>query len=560
MNRKNTKKRLSIWNVGAVIIFLLFLAFFIYPIVNLLWSAFMSEGSFSLAGFEKFFNKNYYYSSTILNSLKVSASVMIISLLLGIPFSYFYTFYQIRGKRILFILCLLCTMSAPFIGAYSWIKMLGRNGLITNLLGMLGIKVGSIYGFGGILLVQSLKLFPLVVIYMNGAFRNIDNSLMEAAENMGCKGVKRLFKIVMMLSMPTILAAALLVFMRAFADFGTPALIGEGYTTFPVLIYNAFLSETSTDYGFASAVSVIAIVFTGLVFMLQKFGTSRFKFTINALHPVQPKKPRGVRGVLMYIYCYALIAIAMLPQIYIVCMSFMNYNLAGVRKPGWSLENYARAAKKFMMRSINNTLLISIVALALIIVIAVIISYLTVRRSNAFHHTLDTISMLPYILPGAVIGIALLGAFNYPLFNNGHFRISGTIWIIIIALAIRRMPFTSRSATATMMQIPISTEEAAISLGASELKTFVKVTIPMMASGILSGAVLSWVSIITEMSASVMLYNNKSITLTVNTYAQIVGGNDGVAAAFATVTTAFTVVCLIIYLLITRKQKDNIRL
>lgn len=111
-----------------------------------------------------------------------------------------------------------------------------------------------------------------------------------------------------------------------------------------------------------------------------------------------------------------------------------------------------------------------------------------------------------------------------------------------------------------MMQIPISTEEAAISLGASELKTFVKVTIPMMASGILSGAVLSWVSIITEMSASVMLYNNKSITLTVNTYAQIVGGNDGVAAAFATVTTAFTVVCLIIYLLITRKQKDNIRL
>ena len=338
------------------------------------------------------------------------------------------------------------------------------------------------------------------------------------------KGVKRLFKIVMMLSMPTILAAALLVFMRAFADFGTPALIGEGYTTFPVLIYNAFLSETSTDYGFASAVSVIAIVFTGLVFMLQKFGTSRFKFTINALHPVQPKKPKGVR------------------------------------KPGWSLENYARAAKKFMMRSINNTLLISIVALALIIVIAVIISYLTVRRSNAFHHTLDTISMLPYILPGAVIGIALLGAFNYPLFNNGHFRISGTIWIIIIALAIRRMPFTSRSATATMMQIPISTEEAAISLGASELKTFVKVTIPMMASGILSGAVLSWVSIITEMSASVMLYNNKSITLTVNTYAQIVGGNDGVAAAFATVTTAFTVVCLIIYLLITRKQKDNIRL
>jgi iron(III) transport system permease protein len=238
----------------------------------------------------------------------------------------------------------------------------------------------------------------------------------------------------------------------------------------------------------------------------------------------------------------------------------MNYNLAGIRKPGWSLANYERASRKLMMRSINNTLIISVAALALIIVIAVLISYLTVRRSSPFHHALDTITMLPYILPGAVIGIALLGAFNYPVFNNGSFRISGTIGIIVIAMAIRRMPFTSRSATAAIMQIPISTEEAAISLGASDLKTFVKITIPMMSSGILSGAVLSWVSIITEMSASLMLYNNRSITLTVNTYTQIVGGNDGVAAAFATVTTAFTVVCLILYLIITRNQKDGIGL
>ncbi|MBQ8130474.1 MAG: iron ABC transporter permease, partial [Clostridia bacterium] len=167
------KKRLNLWSLSGALIFVVFLLFFLYPMANLLLSAFTAEGHLSLDGFRKFFNPAYYYSSTILNSLKVSASVMLISLLLGIPFSYFYTFYQIRGKRILFILCLLCTMSAPFIGAYSWIKMLGRNGFITNFLSMLGIEIGSIYGFGGILLVQSLKLFPLVVIYMNGAFSSI---------------------------------------------------------------------------------------------------------------------------------------------------------------------------------------------------------------------------------------------------------------------------------------------------------------------------------------------------------------------------------------------------
>ena len=98
------------------------------------------------------------------------------------------------------------------------------------------------------------------------------------------------------LTMPTILAAALIVFMRAFADFGTPAIIGEGYKTFPVLIYDSFLSEVGADYNFASAVSVLAIILTGLVFLLQKFATSRFKFTINSLHPIQKKEAKGLSG------------------------------------------------------------------------------------------------------------------------------------------------------------------------------------------------------------------------------------------------------------------------
>jgi iron(III) transport system permease protein len=124
------------------------------------------------------------------------------------------------------------------------------------------------------------------------------------------------------LTMPTILAAALIVFMRAFADFGTPAIIGEGYKTFPVLIYDSFLSEVGADYNFASAVSVLAIILTGVVFLIQKFATNRFKFSINSLHPIQKKTPRGLSGFLMHAYCYVLIAVALLPQFYIVADSF----------------------------------------------------------------------------------------------------------------------------------------------------------------------------------------------------------------------------------------------
>ena len=541
-----TKRRRDIWTVLGLMLLLLFVVFFIYPCIRLLWEAFYTEKTgFTMKAFTKFFSKKYYYS-TILNSFKVSAAVMVISLLIGVPFSYFFSFYRLRGRKVLFVLALLCTMSAPFIGAYSWIMLLGRSGVITKLLEGLGIKLGSIYGFGGILLVQSLKLFPLVVIYMNGAFQDIDNSLLEASANLGCTGLKRFFKVIMGLTMPTILAAALIVFMRAFADFGTPALIGEGYKTFPVLIYDSFLSEVGADYNFASAVSVLAIVLTAVVFLVQKFATSRFKFTINSLHPIQKKEARGVKGFLMHAYCYLLIAVALLPQFYIIFDSFRDYK-GQVAQDTYSLSNYQNAIRKLLGRSVKNTLVISIIALVVIIIIAVLIAYLVVRRSSGLSHTVDTISMLPYIMPGAVIGIALIIAFN-----TKYFSLTGTMTIMVIALAIRRMPYTSRSATATMMQIPISTEEAAISLGASKIKTFIKVTVPQMTSGIVSGAILSFVSIITEMSSGIFLYNNSTITLTLGTYNAITLGSYGTASAFATVTTLLTIVCLVLYLVCTR--------
>ena len=226
---------------------------------------------------------------------------MLAALVIGIPISYFYSFYHLRGAKFLFVVSILCCMSAPFIGAYSWILLLGRSGVITQFFkNVLGIRLGSIYGFKGILLVQSLKLFPMVFVYMNGAFKNIDNTLMEASASMGCVGVKRFFQIVMRLSMPTVLAAALIVFMQAFADFGTPLLIGEGFRTFPVEIYNQYLGEHGKNYNFASAISVIAIVVTAAVFFVQKWGTNLFKFSINALHPIAKKKPRGLTGALMY--------------------------------------------------------------------------------------------------------------------------------------------------------------------------------------------------------------------------------------------------------------------
>jgi iron(III) transport system permease protein len=543
------QKKLDMWNGVTILFLVLFALFLIYPLFGILQQAVISkEGVFTLQEFTKFFSQAYY-SKTILNSFKVSIAITAVTLLLGIPFSYFYSFYHLKGSKFLFVVGILCCMSAPFIGAYSWILLLGRSGVITVFLkNVLGIQLGSIYGFGGILFVQAMKLFPLVFIYMNGAFKNIDNTLMEASANMGCVGIKRFFQVVMNLSMPTILAAALLVFMRAFADFGTPLLIGEGYRTFPVEIYNQYLGENGTDHNFAAAISVIAIVVTALVFFIQKWATSRYKFSINALHPIEKKKPTGIKGALMYLYTYGLVLVSFMPQVYIIYLSFRNCDQA-VFKPGYSLANYQLAMKKLLVRSIKNTMFLGVGSLLVIILFAILIAYLVVRRSSVLNNTIDTLAMIPYIMPGSVIGIAMVIAFGKP-----PLALTGTALIMLISFVVRRMPYTIRSATATLMQIPMSIEEASISLGASKLKTFAQITVPMMSNGIISGAILSWVSIVTELSSSIILYNNKNITLTMSAYVAISRGNYGLACAFSAILTVLTAISLLVYLWVSKSE------
>lgn len=547
---KHKGQKFDIWLLVSLVLFLFFFIFLIYPLFGIMKQAVYQDGALSLGQFKKFFSQKYY-TNTISNSVKVTLAVTLTSLLVGIPMSYFYSFYKLKLSKLIFTISILCCMSAPFLGAYSWILLLGRSGVITTFFkDYLGINIGNIYGFGGILLVQTLKFFPLVFIYMNGAFKNIDNSLIEASANLGCTGIKRLFTVILSLVMPTVLAASLLVFMRAFADFGTPVVIGEGYMTFPVLIYREFVNENGADFGFASAISVIAIVVTALVFFLQKWATRKFSFSLNSLHPVEKKEAKGIKGFLMHLYCYLVCFIAFMPQVFIIYLSFRKTNAAGtIFLDGYSFGNYKAAYNRLLVRSMSNTVKLGAFALFFIIVIAILIAYLTVRRKNVLNDTIDTFSMIPYIMPGVVIGIALLTAFG-----RKPIKLTGTFTIMLLAVIIRRLPYTIRSATATLSQIPMSIEEAAISLGSTKFKTLTRITVPMMGSGILSGAILSWVAILTEVSSAIILYNNRSITMTISAYVAITRGNEGMAAAFAAILTVMTVISLIIYLKVSKSE------
>lgn len=538
----------DVWKLVSLFILVLYGVFLLYPLVQLLYNAFFSGGEFTLEQFQAFFSQPYYIRS-IFNSLKVSTCATLLSLAIGIPLAYFYQMYELKGKTVLQILIILCSMSAPFIGAYSWIMLMGRSGVITKTIeAILPLRVPSIYGFNGILLVLSLQLFPLVFLYVSGALKNIDNSLLEAAENMGCSGVKRFFTLVIPLCMPTIIAASLMVFMRAFADFGTPLLIGEGYQTFPVIIYNSYFAETGGNHNFGAAISVIAICITAVIFLLQKYANSRFTFTMNALHSIERKQIHGIRAVLVNLYSWFVVCLAFLPQIYVIYTSFLKTS-GKIFLKGFSLDSY-KYAFTHLTKAIPNTFIIGILALVIVIILAVLISYLVVRRNNIVNKIIDTISMVPYIIPGSVVGIALVMAFN-----KKPLVLAGTMTIMIVALVIRRIPYTIRSSTATLQQIPMSVEEAAISLGSSKLEAFFKITVPMMANGILSGAIMSWVTIITELSTAIILYNLNTITLTLATYTYVSRGNYGIAAAYATILTVSTIISLLVYMRVTGNRE-----
>ena len=486
-----------------------------------------------------------------MNSLKVTVCSTIISVLIGMPLAYVIKSIHIRGEKVLNLLIIISYVSPPFIGAYAWIQLLGRNGLITRLLnGLFHTELGGIYGFAGIVLVFSLQTFPLVFLYVSGALKNLDQSLLEAAESLGCTEWKRVWMIVTPLIMPTLLASALLVFIHVFCDFGTPMLIGEGYRTFPTLLYNQFMGEVSSDDHFAAALCVISIIFIVCLLGIQKMLASKWSFSMSSMRPMTGKKLSGGGNVLAHVYSYLVVAFALIPQATVVVTSFMEIKGGVVYTGRFSLDNYRNVLLTKDNTAILNTYRFGLCAIVLVVVIGVLVAYMTARKRSVISQALDMVSMLPFIIPGTVLSIAYLYAFNKP-----PIFISGTALILVIALAIRRMPYTIRSSNAIIAQISPSMEEAAISLGASERTAFIRVILPMMGPGVFSGAIMSWITIICELSASIILYTTKTRTLAVAVYSEVVKTNYGNAAVYATILTLTSVISLALFFKLSGKQE-----
>ncbi len=550
-----TKKKFKpdFWTIITIVIALVFALFLVYPLFSLFLSGFKDSatGVLTLNNFSKFFGKKYYYQGLI-NSFMITVCVTILAVMIGAPMAYLMAAFKIKGKGIAEILVIISMLSPPFIGAYSWVLLCGRSGVITKFFeNSLGIHLPNIYGFSGILLVLTLKLYPFIYLYVSGALAKIDVSLSEAAESLGCSSVKKVFTIVLPLILPTLLAGSLLVFMNALADFGTPMLIGEGFNVMPVMIYSEFISEVGGQANFAASMAAIMVLITAVLFLGQKYIVNKKSFTMSSLRPMVAKDITGIKSLLAHAAIYIIIFMSIIPQLTVFYTSFLKTK-GSMFDSGFSLGSY-KAVFDRMGNAILNTYLFGLIAIAIIVLLGMFIAYIATRKRNAVTASIDAITMFPYIIPGSVLGITLLSAFN-----NKPLLLSGTIMIMIVAFVIRRLPYTLRSSAAILYQISPSMEEASISLGCSPVKTFFKVTAVMMLPGVMAGAILSWITVINELSASVILYTGKTRTMSIAIYTEVIRANYGTAAALSSILTVTTIISLLIFFKVTGSKAVNV--
>ena len=456
--------------------------------------------------------------------------------------AYLMTRYNIFGKNVIYVCIILALMSPPFIGAYSWILLFGRAGFITRLFAGIGVRTPTIYGPGGIILVFTLHLFPYVYLYVAGALGSIDSSLEEAGENLGSSKLRRLFTVTLPDELHSLLAGTDMDFMTALADFGTPMLLGEGKTrVLPVLVYDAYMSEIGGNANMASALSVIVVMFSLSVLLLQKFYVARKNYAMTALRPPKVVELHGWNRFLVTLPVALVAFLGLLPQLTVVVSSFIQTDFTGFIG-GFTLDNYQKILSR-LATNITNTYYFSAVAIVFIVIFGMLISYILVRKRGKVASIMDLLVMFPYVIPGSVLGVCLIVAFN-----RKPIILTGTAAIMIISYVVRKLPYTVRSGSAFRYQMDASVVEASISLGVAPMKTFFKVVARLMLPGILSGAILSWITCINELSSSIMLYSGRTSTIAVAIYQEVMRMRDGTAAALASILTLTTVASLMIFL------------
>ncbi len=536
-------------NISLAALLWLIIAFFVlYPLSYLVVESFKisATGGWGISNYIEFF-KDTYYLKTFGNTLLLSTLLLLTTTVFGVPLAYILARYRHRGKTIFTALILLPIVLPAFAGVFAFIIFFGKYGTINLLLmdfGLIEEPINFIYGRHGLVFIQALHMLPFIVLGLSAGFTNIDPSFEEAAEVEGASGIRRFFTITLPLCTPSYMAGAVLVFLWPFTDWLTPLILGQ-------VDYLPSVSYINIAYHFTDVhrkyMGIVAVVVSAVVcislFLLARWWVERRKYTglskgtTSEGRVIEPSRPVKIGA---YVYMIFIAILVLLIPIVLGLAAFSRRWVFEAFPTHWTLENF----RLILLESpglIKNSFVFSGIALIFGIAFGLPAAYLIVRTRVPGRDALDFVITLMLAFPGIAIGVSYLLAFwkGIPL---------ATHWIIMpLALFARRLPYFLRMAHSSYLQLDTSLEEASEVSGASKIRTFFHISLPLLLKGVLVGVVMFFIMAFQEISTAIFLYRGGWETLPIGIFLNWHRGMEfGIAAAMAFLMIVITFILLLI--------------
>ncbi len=528
-------------------IWVFFGLFLIYPLVRLFYDAFTTDqGVFTLINFYDFFTDSFYLKSLV-NSLLLGVATVITTSIVGIIIAFLLLRYEFPGRNLFSYLTIIPMIMPPLVGVMGFVFIMGRAGTVNVILmDYFGLSkpINFMYGIHGVLLVETLHLFPLMTLSIVDALGKIDPSLDEAAESIGSRGLRKFWDITFPLTTPGYVSGALLVFIWTFADFATPLVVGINDLLAAQAYLNIVQFIDRRLFKMGIVISAIMVILAILFLIIAKQYVAIKDYSSLSYSKIERRKisPLGQTGVVVFLI--VVLIFAFIPYLGIALDSFGRGWALTPIPVKYTLQYFERVfieTPKFII----NSLLYSGISVLICIIVGVPVAWVMARTKVPGKDLLDSLTTLILALPGTGIGIAYLRAFRDPMpFMNT--ALIG-IWIVIpIVLGVRRLPYTVRGTFASLLIVHKSFEEAAESVGAPKMKTFKDVTLPLIWKGVLVGSLYSFILALQEASATLLLVVPGHEMMTVGIFNFYIGGSVNEAAALGFILIILGAVCLFV--------------
>jgi iron(III) transport system permease protein len=516
------------WTGVMLVAFAVLGLFLLWPLVTTFAYSFKGEGGYSLGGYATFF-KSRPYRDSLWNTLILGGAVTVTSMITGGSLAALVARCRFPFASWLAALPLVTLVIPDVVVAAAWTLILGQQGIVNTWLAPTGVQVGSLYSWWGLIFVMTLNSYVYAFVMILVGLKAMDRNLEEAAMGLGRPMARVFTGVTLPLIVPSIFGAGLVVFTHVIGSFGIPAILGARMPVLAVKAYNEFVSELGGNPQMQSVMSTLLVVLGLVMLTAQRLVVERGQYQMEAGRAPAPVAIRGAPAMLAAIAVVIVVALSLAPAVVAAVTAFTPSKGPVLNYGGFTLDHMASAVTK-AATPLRNSLALAGVATAAGVVFSVAVAYLVVKRRSAATAALDILVMLPLTIAGTVLGIALINTFN-----TGWLVLTGTWMIMALAYFLRRIPNSVRAAVGPLHNVRDSIEEASVSLGVPPLASFFKVVMPLVGPAVAAAAILMWVTSLSELSATIVLYYGGMSTMPIEIFQQVDSGRLAPASAYSVI-------------------------